>query len=244
MTLPPLTPNAWLRHDLIGQRLNGLSPASSILEVGSGGGAMAVRLARRFRYVGVEPDDRSYATAKRRLAALGSGVIYHGTTSALPPAARFDAVCAFEVLEHTEDDAATLQTWRGLLHPGGRLVISVPAYQRRFGPADELAGHYRRYEPGGLRQLLRAQGFTGVEVSTYGFPLGYALEAARNAAARRRRPTGPLSERTAASGRFLQPPEWLGSATKAATAPFRVAQRPFVNTGLGTGLVAAARVEA
>jgi hypothetical protein len=78
-------------------------------------------------------------------------------------------------------------------------------------------------------------------VKTYGFPVGYALEAGRNFLAKRSRRDGSIIERTSASGRWLQPSDRIGWATQVATVPFRTLQRPFENTDLGTGLIVLAR---
>jgi glycosyltransferase involved in cell wall biosynthesis len=239
----PLTPNAWLRYDVLTRML----PAGiqDVLEVGCGQGALGVRLAQRYQYLGLEPDEVSWAVAQRRISAAGRGEVRNIREDALGPE-QFDLVCAFEVLEHIEDDAAAVRQWTSRLRPGGWLMMSVPAHQERYGPADKLAGHFRRYDPESMTALLTRCGLTDIEVRQYGFPLGYSLEAARNLIARRRltaAPDGSLAERTAASGRLLQPSSGkLGMATRYGTAPFRLLQRGF--TGTGTGLVVRARVPA
>jgi SAM-dependent methyltransferase len=237
----PLTPNAWLRYDVI-QRM--LPPGvSDVLEVGCGQGGLGVRLAQRYRYLGVEPDQASYSVAQQRMSAAGRGEVRNIGVAALG-AQRFDLVCAFEVLEHIEDDAAAVREWLARLRPGGWLILSVPAHQRRYGPADELVGHVRRYDPAALAALLAASGGTAIVLRQYGCPLGYLLEAARNVLARRRLAaagTRSAAERTAASGRLLQPAGWArGTAIQCGTAPFRMLQRAFPDTG--PGLVALARV--
>jgi SAM-dependent methyltransferase len=237
----PLTPNGWLRFDVV----RGMLPpgVTDVLEVGCGQGAVGFRLAQRFHYVGVEPDEASCAVARARLAHGGRGEARNTTVAGLGDE-RFDLVCAFEVLEHIEDDAAALAEWAARLRPGGWLLLSVPAYQSRYGAADELVGHFRRYDPPALAALLGAAGFADVEVRHYGVPLGYALEAGRNAIGRRRlaRAAGStVEERTAGSGRLWQPSgRARGTAIRLATAPFRAAQRAFPNTG--TGLIARARL--
>jgi len=239
----PLTPNAWLRYDVLTRML----PAGvrDVLEVGCGQGALGVRLAQRYQYLGLEPDQVSWAVAQQRISAAGRGEVRNIREDALGPE-QFDLVCAFEVLEHIEDDAAAVRQWTSRLRPGGWLMMSVPAHQGRYGPADKLAGHFRRYDPGSMTALLARCGLTDIEVRQYGFPLGYSLEAARNLIARRRltaAPDGSLAERTAASGRLLQPSSGkLGVATRYGTAPFRLLQRGF--TGTGTGLVVRARLAA
>lgn len=241
MTHEPALPlNAWLRYDLARLLLRRIEPqVADVLEVGPGAGAIGVRLARRFRYVGVEPDRESYERARARLAGLGD--VRCGDVAALRPDERFDLVCGFEVLEHIEDDSRALREWRGLLRDGGWILLSVPAHERRFGPHDRIVGHYRRYDPAALAALLEANGFADPVVLSCGFPFGYALEFARNLIGRVHRPAPTMDEQTGASGRWLQPPQWIGWATRALTAPFRLVQRPFARTGLGTGLVVLAQ---
>ena len=40
----------------------------------------------------------------------------------------FDLVCATDVLEHIEDDAAALRELHRVARPGGSLLVTVPAY--------------------------------------------------------------------------------------------------------------------
>jgi glycosyltransferase involved in cell wall biosynthesis/SAM-dependent methyltransferase len=239
----PLTPNAWLRYDVITHLLPG--GITDVLEVGCGQGSLGARLAQRYHYLGVEPDRTSWAVANRRVSATSGGEVRNVAFDALGDE-RFDLVCAFEVLEHIEDDATTLKEWATRLRPGGFLLLSVPAHQRRYARADEMAGHFRRYDPAAMTALLTRCGFTDIQIRQYGFPLGYVLEAARNQIAQRRLAASEgqsLAERTAGSGRLLQPSgSMIGAVNRWGTAPFRVVQRAFPNTG--TGLVVLARLAA
>jgi glycosyltransferase involved in cell wall biosynthesis len=238
----PLAPNAWLRYDLV-QRMLPPSGITDALEIGCGQGAFGARLARRYRYLGVEPDKTSWAVAQRRITAVSSGEVRNVTVETLGNE-RFDLVCAFEVLEHIEDDAAAVKDWAGRLRAGGWLLLSVPADQRRYGPWDELVGHFRRYDPETITDLLASCGFGEIKVRYYGFPLGLALEAGRNVVGRRRLAASgatSVEERTARSGRLLQPTGSLrGLATRWGSAPFRIMQRAF--PGSGTGIVVLARL--
>jgi SAM-dependent methyltransferase len=239
--LPALALNAWLRYDCIERSLARLPEVDSILEVGTGLGAVGARLARRYKYVGLEPSAVSYATARRYIEPAGGKVIC-GDVTALDAGDLFALVAAFEVIEHIEDDAESLRLWRDHLRPGGWVMLSAPPFQSRFGPLDRESGHYRRYEPLGMARLLRDTGFKDPQIWLYGFPLGYALEIARDALASVSR-KGPrtLAEHTEASGRWWQPPKWMAPATQAATLPFRVMQRPFLKSRFGTGLFALAQ---
>ncbi|WP_425956329.1 class I SAM-dependent methyltransferase [Xylanimonas sp. McL0601] len=241
MPLPPLTPYARLRWDvasrLIARALPG--PGARVLEIGCGQGAVGVRLAQRHRYTGVELDGASLAVARERAAAAGvDATLVHGPLASIDDAG-FDLVCAFEVIEHIDDDAAALAEWAARLRPGGLLLISTPAWPSRFGAMDEAVGHYRRYEPGTMAVLLGGAGLTDVGTRLYGMPLGYALEVVRNriAATRSDVREDAVADRTARSGRLFQPSTALqGAVIAAGTWPFRMTQRAFPRRG--TGLVA------
>jgi hypothetical protein len=154
----------------------------------------------------------------------------------------FDVVCAFEVLEHIEDDAEALKEWRKHLRPQGWVLLSVPAHERRFGPCDEFAGHFRRYEQPSIRAALTGGGFDLVSIRSYGVGLGQALEWTRHRIAARRLSSIHIEERTAASGRFLQPKSRIAAlGTAAVAAPFRVLQTPWANSDIGIGYVVLAR---
>jgi 2-polyprenyl-3-methyl-5-hydroxy-6-metoxy-1,4-benzoquinol methylase len=58
---------------------------------------------------------------------------------------RLDTIVCVNVLEHIEDDAGALRTFKDVLVPGGRALIFVPAVQAAYGPLDAELGHHRRY---------------------------------------------------------------------------------------------------
>lgn len=245
-TLPPLSPNAWLRWEVVSRLLPPPGRgAMDMLELGCGQGGFGARLAQRYRYVGVEPDGASCSVAQARVeAAAGGGEVRQGDESAVGEGELFDLVVAFEVIEHIEDDAGALTSWAAHLRPGGWLLLSTPAWQKRFGPADEMVGHVRRYDPPVLRSRLAGAGLTEVELVHFGAPLGYLLEAGRNYAGRKKLAAGTTSEsmaaRSRASGRTLQPSSsWTANAARVGTLPFRKLQNGF--PGTGPGLVARAR---
>jgi SAM-dependent methyltransferase len=241
--LAPLAPNAWLRYDLVERMLP--AGVQDVLEIGCGRGGFGVRLAQRYRYVGVEPDAASCSAARQRLDALGTGEVRNIMSEGIGDE-KFDMVCAFEVLEHIEDDTAALKEWAGHVRPGGWLLLSVPADQHRFSAFDELVGHFRRYDPEALQALLVSCGFSQISVRRYGYPLNSLTEAGRVAVGKRRLAATAAaeesySERTAGSGRVMQPDRALaGTVIRLGTAPFRRLQRVFPDKGVG--LVAIAKV--
>ena len=84
---------------------------------------------------------------------------------ALPFAAgSFDAVCAFDVLEHLDDDAGALREMARVAAPGGALVITVPAMPSLWGPHDVVNRHRRRYTRRSLRDAFARAGLPGARI--------------------------------------------------------------------------------
>jgi SAM-dependent methyltransferase len=117
----------------------------------------------------------------------GEGVC--GSVTALPFAdGCFDVVSAFDVVEHCADDRLALAELVRVLVPGGRLLLSVPAYQWAWSDHDVRAGHHRRYTRPRLVALVKGAGLR-VERATYAFssvfPLFLAERAARGLRSRK-----------------------------------------------------------
>jgi SAM-dependent methyltransferase len=71
----------------------------------------------------------------------------------------FDLLSAFDVLEHCEPEEQALAEMHRVMTQGGRLLMSVPAYQWAWSDHDVSAGHHRRYTRGRLVTALEKSGF-------------------------------------------------------------------------------------
>jgi SAM-dependent methyltransferase len=92
-----------------------------------------------------------------------------GSVLALPFAdASFEVVSAFDVLEHCDPESLALSELSRVLQPGGRLVLSVPAYQWAWSDHDVANGHHRRYTRPRAVGALESAGFDVLR-ATYGF---------------------------------------------------------------------------
>jgi SAM-dependent methyltransferase len=98
------------------------------------------------------------AHALRSLAERGAATV--AVEGVLPfPDRSFDAVLAFEVVEHVDDDTGLLGEMARVSRPGGMLVLSTPVHATMWSPLDEACGHVRRDEPPILFDKVRAAGF-------------------------------------------------------------------------------------
>jgi len=102
-------------------------------------------------------------------AGLVPGQSVRGSATALPFASNtFDVVSAFDVVEHCADDELAVNELVRVLAPGGRLLLSVPAYQWAWSDHDVRAGHHRRYTKPQIRELVEATGLR-IERSSHAF---------------------------------------------------------------------------
>lgn len=192
-----------LRRARILTLLDRMAPGS-LVEVGCGAGALLHELARNHRQAfGLETSENARVIAgKIAEAGQGKQVILPEVGADWENA--HDLVCAFDVLEHIEDDRGTVSTWSSWLKPGGYLCVSVPAHRRRWGAGDEWAGHWRRYDRKDIERVLRKNGLVIEYLECYGFPLANLTEWWGERFYRRlleqRKSTHSRAEATASSG--------------------------------------------
>lgn len=164
-----------LRRQRVLELAGNIAP-TTLLEAGCGAGTLLADLSQRgFDCAGIETSPRAVELARKLATALGQTY----RVLAEPNADwdnKFGVVCAFDVLEHIEDDRSALAQWRRWLRPDGKLMLSVPAHSHRWSAGDVWAGHYRRYDRGNLVDLLSSQELKVEHLECYGFPLANLTE--------------------------------------------------------------------
>jgi len=132
-----------------------------IADVGCGTGGMARILSRFGAVTGVDEAPEAAAFCARR----GLSVMTMADWQAKGEA--YDLVSAFDVVEHTDHDVDFLRGLRGRLAPGGKLVMTVPAYQAMWSVFDDLNHHRRRYTRRRLRRSLEEAGFRVTRITHF-----------------------------------------------------------------------------
>jgi SAM-dependent methyltransferase len=70
---------------------------------------------------------------------------------------QFDLVCAFDVIEHVENDLVAVSEMRRVCKKGGILSVTVPAYMFLWSEHDVVNHHFRRYTAKILRGLFEGK---------------------------------------------------------------------------------------
>jgi SAM-dependent methyltransferase len=162
-------PVEWLQNQFYAarvrwiQKLNG-GRLGRVLDVGCGRGFLLQEFRRRgWEVFGIEADDKAAAYAQHRLQLP----VKVGAFETLElPAAGFDVIVLWHVLEHLTDPTATLVQVHRLLRPGGILLVGVP----NFGSAEarlcrdkwfhlDVPRHLAHFTPGSLGNALTKAGF-------------------------------------------------------------------------------------
>ncbi len=160
-------------------------PGGSLLEVGCGTGLFLEEALRsgRWQVTGIEPSQRAAEYASQKL-----GVTVHpGRFSEVQlPAATYDVVALWNVVEHLEHPVQDLRYAWSLLKPGGWLIFSVPnleSLERRiFGDywvGWDLPRHLYLFPQKTLEEILVSLGFRVAGkrcISTSYSVLGHSLD--------------------------------------------------------------------
>jgi SAM-dependent methyltransferase len=193
------------RRRIVGHYLDLLKlPASAqVLEVGCGTGGNLELLSRYGTVQAVETDPIALEYARDRgIARVEEGRLPDGLEF---DESGFDLIVLLDVLEHVEQDVASLARLRELLGPRGHLIVTVPAFGFLWSGHDTLHEHKRRYSRGELVDRMHGADLRVQRVSCFNsllFPLIATARIAQRFSGRE--PIDDLSIPTAPLNRFLE----------------------------------------
>lgn len=142
-------------------------PIHSFLEIGCGTGYVLEGVRRQYpnaRLYGAEYYEEGLVFARQRVPSASFAQL---DATKMTDVDRYDAVGAFDVIEHIEQDELVLSNLARALKPGGSLMVSVPQHMWLWSGADEHACHVRRYVRPELCQKVTAAGLKVVYVTSF-----------------------------------------------------------------------------
>lgn len=154
-----------------------------ILDVGSADGPSVEWLHEHGSVISLDIDPRGLRTPR---AVCGSilRLPFRSDT--------FDLVSAFDVIEHCAPDVDAVREVARVLRPGGRMLISVPAYRWAWSAHDVANGHEHRYTRSRVVDVVERAGLS-VRRATYAFTAVFPFFAAERLA---RKVVGKLARKT------------------------------------------------
>jgi len=143
-----------------------------ILNVGAATGRSSELLRELGRVVSVEYDADCCAFTRSRtdLELMQASILD------LPFASgTFDLVCAFDVIEHVENDARGVTELSRVCRPGGFVCLTVPAFSFLWSRHDEVNHHYRRYTRAQVQVVASPSGLQPVFHTYFNFWLFFPI---------------------------------------------------------------------
>lgn len=127
-----------------------------LLDVGCGDGLFFDKLSLHGVVEGIEPDVRLLDPNGKWRSAIHAVAFDRD----FRPAHRYDVILMLDVLEHLPEPESALRHGLSLLAPGGRMIITVPAFQWLWTRHDEINQHVQRFSRGTFHALAQAAGMT------------------------------------------------------------------------------------
>jgi SAM-dependent methyltransferase len=95
-----------------------------------------------------------------------------GEITALPfPDRSFDLICAFDIVEHVEDEQQVFRELARVAKDNAAVVFSVPLHSAHWNAFDDLVGHVRRYDLDHLLGILDAHSLSLEHSAAFGMEL-------------------------------------------------------------------------
>jgi len=138
----------WARH---------ISKDSKVIDVGAGAGRQALLIKNEFGVdiTALESSDFGFLACQK----LGLHTIQADATEMPCESESISAIIAMDVLEHINLDSTALTEFHRILEKGGKVFITVPAFNFLWSAHDEAVSHFRRYSKKELQEKVVSANF-------------------------------------------------------------------------------------
>lgn len=156
------------RNDVVAWAIDRFHPGMrNFMEVGCGTGFVLSFLSSRYpdaRIVGSEYFPGGLRCAQQRVPRAE---LLQMDARRIPFVGEFDAIGAFDVLEHIEEDSLALTGLFRALRPGGTLFVTVPQHRFLWSAIDDYSFHKRRYSRDELVRKTLDAGFQILHATSF-----------------------------------------------------------------------------
>lgn len=125
---------------IVGMAFNAVKSAEHVVDFGAGIGTLTSALRDKYKTnptcVEIDSRNKEFLTQKDFMVLDDLSLVQ----------GKCDLIFSSNVLEHIEDDIATLKMMRKKIKYDGKIVLYLPAKMILWSLLDEEVGHYRRYE--------------------------------------------------------------------------------------------------
>jgi 2-polyprenyl-3-methyl-5-hydroxy-6-metoxy-1,4-benzoquinol methylase len=125
-----------------------------MLDIGCGDGVLFPFLSAFGTVEGIEPDPLTVTPD----GPWRDAIHLRPFDETFAPDARYDLILMLDVLEHLDAPEAALRHASALLAPGGRMLITVPAFELLWTHHDDVNRHVTRFTRGTLAAVAKAAG--------------------------------------------------------------------------------------
>ena len=144
--------------------MNGI-PRARILDVGCGAGLFFDALQPFGQVEGIESDSIAVQSAGKWRNMIHQGELNESFTPSEP----YHLILLLDVLEHLSEPLEVLRQAAAHLHSGGKVLITVPAFNWLWTKHDDVNHHVRRYTAAEMQRTVGASGLS-TDSSRYLFP--------------------------------------------------------------------------
>jgi ubiquinone/menaquinone biosynthesis C-methylase UbiE len=157
-----------VRNKLIGWAMKKYFPkVESFLEIGCGTGYVLSGLSSTFpgiKYTGADIYTSGLKFAAERVPQAN---FIQMDARHIPFSNEFDAVGAFDMIEHVEEDQHVLNQMYKAVRRGGGIIATVPQHNWLWSAADDYGFHKRRYTRAVFGEIITKSGFEVVKMISF-----------------------------------------------------------------------------